>query len=252
MLAIGQFADNEGNMSTSLLQPEKVVDEISGFEAGLHALVTRNDAPDGTASLVDRARDTSTRLLELWKAGVSLELSDSLREEIKDHLLAALAELSKVTTTTDEEAARRAAVRTLVHLEALRHILRDGIDHEPFRTLHADGKHYLSRADAVRNLGDWLPRLTRDDQARILGLSDARQVLRWSAAEETPASRAADLAVELAGVLRHSWTDEGVLRWFERAHPMLDGRPPFDVVDDIDFEQRLRAAARATRAQRAT
>ena len=59
--------------------------------------------------------------------------------------------------------------------------------------------------------------------------------------------------IELIGILRHSWTNEGVARWFGRAHPMLDDQTPLSVLDDDDpdWEVRLIDAARATRAQTA-
>lgn len=227
-------------------------DEISGFERELQRLVTRDDAPAGMSSLRERAAETRDRLLELSQEEIQLELSDELRTELLQYCLAALHKLNRAAQTQgDAEAALRQAAEALVDLEALRHILRDAVDHEPLRTLELGRHTALSRADAVRHVEQWLPRLTADERGALLG-TDARSLRRWREDETTPATRHAELALEIAAVLRHSWTDEGVLRWFSREHPMLQGRRPDDVIDDVDWEPALRDAARAARAMTAT
>lgn len=241
-------------MPTSQQDPAReAFDELTGFERDLQLLVTGDDAPVGDRSLLDRVSETQSRLLELSQDNIQLELSPEQRTELLEYCLATLFKLDSARRAGDDsELARRQVAEALLDLEAMRHILRDAIDHEPLRTLRIDDRECaLSRSDAVAHTEQWLPRLTAEARAELLG-TDARNLRRWKDARDAPAPRRAELAVDLAGVLRHSWTDEGVLRWFSRPHPMLDGRAPNDVIDDVDWELRIRDAARAARAQSAT
>jgi hypothetical protein len=238
--------------TTERTTAREAFDEITAFEDELQALITNDEAPTGATSLKERTAETRDRLLALSQEGIQLELDDELKTELFAYCLSTLHKLTEASgAAEDSEAGRQKVAEALVDLEALRHILRDGIDHEPLRTLDTGSRHVLSRADAARHVAEWLPRLNVDDQAVLLGL-DPRGLRRWRGDEQTPATRHAELAVELAGILRHSWTDEGVLRWFSRSHPLLEGHAPNDVLDDPDWERRLRDAARAARAQTAT
>lgn len=227
-------------------------EEIEAFERDLRRHIYRADAPAGTGTLRERAAETRDRLLALGRDQIRLELNPQLLSEIRGYLLAATANLNDATgEAASADWQRQRIADALVDLEALRHILRDGIDHEPLRSTQTDGSSFLTRSGAVDQIGKWLPRLNGEQQAALLGI-DARQARRWRDDVGKPASRRVELVVELVGVLRHSWTDEGVVRWFERPHPMLDGRAPMDLIDDLDWESRVRDAANATRAQTAT
>lgn len=227
--------------------------EIEAFEERFREYVLRDHAPAGLDGLDELARRTNDRLLALSKDALELELSDALRNELRQYLLAALRTLNEIVHSSQADEQRRYAAETLVELEAVRHIFRDAIDHEPLRSTHPDGSAFLSRAGAADQITKWLPRLSRDEQAELLGI-EARTLLRWKEMPDAPAPRPAELATELVGILRHSWTNEGVARWFQRSHPLLDGRTPAEVLaeDDPDWEQRLLNAARAGRAQTGT
>lgn len=227
--------------------------ELGEFERDLQRMITSDDAPVGDRSLLDRVHETQGRLLELSQEDIELELSPELRTELLEYCLATVSKLFLAGRGGhDDEMARRHVAEALLDLEAVRHILRDAIDHEPLRTLPlGDREVALSRADAVRHAEQWLPRLGAEQRAELLG-TDARTLRRWKESGEAPAPRRAELAVDLAAVLRHSWTDEGVLRWFSRPHPMLDGHAPDEVIDDVEWERRIRDAARAARVLTAT
>lgn len=240
-------------MATTEHSPAReAFEEISALERDLHQLVTGGDAPTGVTSLRERAEETRDRLLELSQQDIELELSPDLRTELLEYCLAALHKLNGAARATEgSELASRRAAEALIDLEAVRHILRDGIDHEPLRTLHLGKEAALSRADAVRQAEEWLPRLSADERAALLG-TDSRSLRRWREDRDTPAPRHAELVLDLTAVLRHSWTNEGVVRWFSRPHPLLGGSAPDQVIDDVEWERRLRDAARDTRAQTAT
>lgn len=259
---VGQFGHDSdirgGPLSTAAAMS---VEEITRFEDQLRAYVSQQDsAPAGLASLQKLAVETRTRLLDLDEAEIELELNDSLRLEMRGYILNALRALLQVPDASSEEQARRLAAEALVELEATRHILRDAVDHEPLRTARHVCHPALSRADAVRHVNQWLPALSREQQAELLGV-DPRSLARWREETDKPATWRVEMTVELAGIVRHSWTDEGVFRWFLRAHPVLDGRRPIDVLatppeeleqSDTDWEAQLVAAARGGRAQVAT
>jgi uncharacterized protein (DUF2384 family) len=214
------------------------VQEIQGFEDQLRAYLSQQDsAPEGLESLRDLAVETRTRLLDLDAAEIELELNDALRLEIRGYILNAVRTLLRVPDAETEEQARRYAAEALVDLEATRHILRDAVDHEPLRTASHAGTPVLSRADAARHMTEWLPRLSREQQAELLGV-DPRSLARWREDADKPAAWRAEMVVELAGIIRHSWTNEGVYRWFLRPHPFLDGRRPLEVLAMSDEELR--------------
>lgn len=239
--------------ATAVAEVQSAVDAIDNFEDELKALISNNDAPAGVQSLQGRAQETYDRLIELSAAGIRLELNSELRKESNGFMLAAVQQLHRAVKAADDNARMSFVADALIELEAVRHILRDGLDHEPLRTgRQASGEGVLTRGDAVAEIQKWLPRLTQSKQAEILGIG-SKEVSRWrNDTAANPASRRAELAVEIVGILRHSWTDEGVARWFEREHPYLDGKRPVDVIEDPDFEHLVLDAARSGRAQTAT
>jgi hypothetical protein len=58
---------------------------------------------------------------------------------------------------------------------------------------------------------------------------------------------------QLISILRHNWTEEGVVAWFHRPRRDLGGRPPLAVLSSESFDEDiLLSAARAGRSQYAT
>jgi hypothetical protein len=56
----------------------------------------------------------------------------------------------------------------------------------------------------------------------------------------------------LVAVLRHDWTEDGIVAWFNRPRRDLDGRAPIALLDDPNSEQALLSAARSSRSQYAS
>lgn len=88
--------------------------------------------------------------------------------------------------------------------------------------------------------------------AELLGISP-RTLTRWKA-RGRPANRRAAIATELTSILVHSWTEDGVYRWFHRPHPQLGSATPISLLNTGDpvHDERLLSAALGGRDQRAT
>jgi len=187
-------------------------------------------------SFVDRFRDTERRLFEL---------NEDLREEDFDP--PALAEFRGILIDAIKDVAEANGDRPLdtidsllIHAEQLRHLVRDAIDG------HVGGAGESSEK-VMGSLREVLPSVPQTELAALLGRSQ-RQVQRW-AAQEGPPGRRLELVARLATLLRHSWTEGGVVAWFFRPRPDLSGKKPVDLLDDPDREAELLTAARRGRAQ---
>jgi hypothetical protein len=64
-----------------------------------------------------------------------------------------------------------------------------------------------------------------------------------------PATHRMQLAARVIAVLRHGWTDQGVVAWFHRARPDLAGARPIELLDDP--RERAGSAERGARGARA-
>jgi hypothetical protein len=130
--------------------------------------------------------------------------------------------------------------KLLLNNEAIRHLLRDAIDgHVP------GGEDNIGAV--VEQLTQWLPRVSQAELAALMGIS-TRQFQRWAVSRAAP-SRRAQLVARLIAILRRSWTPEGVVAWFYRPRPALQGHPPVDMLDDPAHEQDLLLVVRQGRAQ---
>lgn len=130
--------------------------------------------------------------------------------------------------------------KLLLNVEAMRHLLRDALDG------HVDGSEE-DVSHVVEELQRWLPSSNQAELASLMGVSK-RQYQRWALSHARP-SRRAQIVSHLVAVLRRSWTDAGVVAWFYRDRPGLDGMSPIDVIDRPDYEQRLLREVRQGRAQ---
>jgi transcriptional regulator with XRE-family HTH domain len=104
-----------------------------------------------------------------------------------------------------------------------------------------------SSADVMQSLRRVLPSISQVELAALLGRSQ-RQVLRWARQAGAPPRRL-ELVTRIAMLLRHSWTEEGVVAWFMRPRPDLGGKKPIDLLDEPSRELELIAVARRGRAQ---
>jgi hypothetical protein len=198
------------------------------------AAAASKDAVD--PSFTDRFRHTAKRLLDL---------NDELHEDDFDpHALAEFRGIIIDTIKDVEEADPDRPLDTvdaiLVHAEQLRHLIRDAMDG------HVGGSGQSS-AEVMQNLRRVLPSIGGVELAALLGRSQ-RQIQRWAHQTGEP-SRRLELVARIAMLLRHSWTEEGVVAWFFRPRPDLDGKKPVDLLDEPGRELDLIAAARRGRAQ---
>lgn len=187
-------------------------------------------------SFIDRLQETARRLIEL---------NDELHEDDFDPR--ALAEFRGIIINAirDVDAADPSRPldtidRLLIYAEQLRHIVRDAIDG------HVGGVGQ-STSEVMDSLRESLPSIRQVELAALLGRSQ-RQVQRW-ATQDGPPPRRLELVARIAALLRHSWTEDGVVAWFFRPRPDLRGRKPVDLLDDPDRETALITAARRGRAQ---
>lgn len=187
-------------------------------------------------SFVDRFRDTARRLIEL---------NDELHEDDFDPR--ALAEFRgiiinaiKDVEVADPDRPLDTIDSLLIHAEQLRHLVRDAMDG------HVGGVGQ-STADVMKSLRQTLPSVRQVELATLLGRSQ-RQVGRWITQEGPPPSRL-ELVARIAALLRHSWTEDGVVAWFFRPRADLRGKKPVDLLDDPSRETELITAARRGRAQ---
>jgi hypothetical protein len=102
-------------------------------------------------------------------------------------------------------------------------------------------------AEVMANLRQILPSIKQAELAALLGKSQ-RQVQRWGV-QKGPPPRRLELVARLAALLRHAWTEQGVVYWFMRPRQDLGGKKPIDVLDDPNREADLMGAARRGRAQ---
>jgi transcriptional regulator with XRE-family HTH domain len=187
-------------------------------------------------SYVDRFRETARRLIEL---------NDELHEDDFDPR--ALAEFRgiiinaiKDVDEADPDRPLNTIDSLLIRAEQLRHIVRDAMDG------HVGGVGQNTN-QVMKSLRQALPSIRQVELAALLGRSQ-RQVQRWATQEGAPPRRL-ELVARIAALLRHSWTEDGVVAWFFRPRPDLRGRKPVDLLDDPNREAELITAARRGRAQ---
>ncbi|MGE4425513.1 MAG: hypothetical protein AB7G37_03560 [Solirubrobacteraceae bacterium] len=187
--------------------------------------------------LLDRLSETLRQLVVAANDGLVPPLDAETSNELRRRML------NLVTIDADD---RRApldvADEALMEAEAIRHIVRDVLDGR----LAA----WTSTRDHLRQLDAWLPRVPVSQLAQLLGV-DRRTVTRMRSDDRPPTARL-ELVWRLVALLHRSWTDEGVVAWFQRPRTELAGRTPLDVIGDHGYEQDLTDLARRGRTQRAS
>ncbi|HYJ00328.1 MAG TPA: hypothetical protein VEX36_11725 [Thermoleophilaceae bacterium] len=128
----------------------------------------------------------------------------------------------------------------LVEMEAVRHVVRDILQEQPAIDVR-------DAAQVIALLEEWLQDATVIQRAELLGLSE-RQVQR-KRKDGGVASRRQQLVIQLVAILRHAWTDQGVVAWFLRERTDLGDDRPIDLLDDASREREIVLAARAGRVQ---
>lgn len=132
----------------------------------------------------------------------------------------------------------------LIRFERIRHVVRDALDE------HVDGVTG-NVGEVLDELLGRLPDVPKHDIAEVLGI-DRRTLARWAGQTKQPPRRL-DVVARLVAILRHNWTQEGIIAWFHRPRRELDGRTPLAVLSEPHFDaEALIYAARSGRSQYAS
>lgn len=199
-------------------------------------------APSIDGSFSDRLSSIDTRLRELRHA---LFLEDLDKVQINE-FHSALWEIKDLIDDQDDDGDLNldVAEQLLVCIERVRHVIRDALDE------HVAGVP-TDAGLVVAQLKEWLPNTSNDTIARLVGVRNRRTLYRWTKTAR-PASRRLQLVARLVAVLRHNWTEEGIVAWFDRPRRDLDGRKPFALLDDPQADEVLLMQARSGRSQYAS
>ena len=194
-------------------------------------------APLDDGAVLDRWAATVRKLSAAIDGAVPPSLDPEQVAEIRGDLLA----IVQSVLAHDPKRPLDSYEQTLLHLEAIRHVIRDALDQ------HLPGEHD-ARA-LIGGLERALPRVGRRELARLLDTSE-RSLQRILASERpVEPGRRLLLVARLVELLRRGWTPEGVVAWLERPRPALGGAAVLDVIDDPSREQDVLALARSGRAQ---
>lgn len=178
-------------------------------------------------------RDLVARLNRQLPPDVDADARDEIRRRIIDLLVLS-------PEDTDDAGLMDTIDRALVEVEAIRHIIRDLVQEQP-------PVHMRSAAQVIDLLQEWLPRVTQKQLAELVGVSP-RQWQRLHRSQ-TPTTPRMQRVARLVAILRHAWTDEGVVAWFYRPRKDLDARKPIELIDEPAYEAVLMRAARSGRVQ---
>ncbi len=128
----------------------------------------------------------------------------------------------------------------LIAIERVRHVIRDALDEHVVGLPNDAGL-------VIEELKKWLPNTSNEAVARLVGVN-RKTLSRWTKEQRDP-TRRLQLVAHLVAILRHSWTEAGILAWFERPRSGLDGRKPLTALEDPGGEDRLLSEARSGRSQ---
>jgi hypothetical protein len=216
----------------------RVREALDRLRAELEAAAAASETSgvDVDPEFVERFANTARSL--------SVQISNDLPPQLEP---AAMAEIRRIIINILNDLEQLDAARPLdtidkffVGAEALRHIVRDALDEQ----LGCKGDDAPA---LVAYLQDALPRISRVDQARLVGIS-TRHLQRLAKDGGIPPRRLV-LVCRLVRILGYAWTPEGVVAWFYRDRRDLDGHAPVDVLNEVGFEHMLLRLARQGRAE---
>jgi uncharacterized protein (DUF2384 family) len=187
--------------------------------------------PEQLQRFVATIRDAAARV----NAEVLPQIDADSANEISQRLISVL------TLDPSKYDVLDAADEYLIELEAIRHVLRDLLQEQHPQALRREAR------ETIALLEEWLPNVAVSEVAELLGLS-VRQLQRRRH-DRGPATSREQLVARLAAILRHAWTDAGVVAWFHRPRHDLDGHSPIELLADPDRERDLLVAARSGRVQ---
>jgi hypothetical protein len=210
---------------------DQLTQEIDEWKSALMQALAESQVTD--QAYAKRAQETVVRLLQMDDGLHRADFDPEWLAEFRGLLLDSV----RATQTQDP---LDAFDKLLLDVEAMRHLLRDALDG------HVAGSED-DVAAVVEQMQQWLPRVSQAELADLMGVSK-RQYQRW-AHMHAPPSRRAQIAARLIAILRRSWTDAGVVAWFYRKRPNLEGHAPIDVIDDPRYEQAMFREVRQGRAE---
>jgi hypothetical protein len=226
-------------LSTSEERLERVDHEIDGVKAAfVDAIEELQRASEVDGSFGERWQQIRSRLDTIQGDVYAPDYDKDQLVEIYQSLLA-IKDLLNAGSPCDLDTCDE----LLVNIERIRHVVRDALD-EHVAGVQSDVG--LVMADLAR----WLPRTPDRVIAELVGV-DRRTLSRWKKQSQLPKRRLRVVAA-LVAVLRHNWTEDGIVAWFYRQRRDLNGRPPISLLDDPNEEPALIGAARSGRSQYAT
>jgi len=190
-------------------------------------------------SFRERLENIESRLRELRRG---LRWDDLDRAQIAE-FHDALWEIKDLIDEQEDDYDLDTVDRLLVSIERVRHVIRDALDEHVAGVPEDAGL-------AIQELRGWLPNTSMTTLGRLVGV-DRKTLSRWTKSPRS-APRRLQLVSSLVAVLRHNWTEEGIVAWFDRPRRGLEGRKPFSLLDDPLSDERLVAEARSSRSQDAT
>jgi hypothetical protein len=218
---------------------ERVDREAEELKQGVvEAVVHLQKTPEVDGSFEDRWHRIGDRLRGLGK---ELQPEDFDKGQLSD-LYRAVVDIPELL---EHERDLEACDQLLIRIERIRHVVRDALDE------HVNGITG-STAEVMGDLNRWLSATPRHEVADLLDV-DRRTLPRWEQQPGRVPTRRLQVVAQLVAILRHSWTEEGIVAWFYRPRRDLDGRTPLDLLSEDKFdESALIAAARAGRSQYAS
>jgi hypothetical protein len=190
-------------------------------------------------SFAERLGALAARLNNLRTA---LEPADYDKEQLVA-LFKALFRIRDVVDHSGGEPDLDACDELLIDIERIRHVVRDALDE------HVTGVRQ-DRGLVIEDLKSWLPNTPLTKLAELIAV-DPRTLRRWGV-QTGPPQRRLRVVARLVAILRHNWTEEGVLAWFDRPRRDLEGRRPRTLLDDPNMDEALIMSARSGRSQYAS
>jgi uncharacterized protein (DUF2384 family) len=211
-----------------------VDEKLSHIQRSLD-VAARSNALD--LEIFERLNDTFKQVAGRLNANLPPEIDAATTDELRRRIVDVLTREFEGASPLDN------ADAFLIEMEAIRHIIRDVLDEQPPVALH-------DAAKAISLLEQWLPGVTQIQLSELIGISP-RQMQRLVHAEQksTPAPHRLQVVARIVAIIRHSWTPQGAVMWFQRPRAELGDRTPAALLDDPAHEHELIRAARAGRVQ---
>jgi transcriptional regulator with XRE-family HTH domain len=221
--------------SERLTRLDREVEDLK--QAFVDAAQQLEEAPEVDDSYEERWAQISARLRDL-RAGLQPSDYD------KDQVAALFATLFDIRDLVAEDQDLDTIDQLVLATERVRHVIRDALD-EHVAGVSGDVGLVVSELVAL------LANTRRTAIAELVGV-DRRTLARWAKQSGNPTPRLKTVA-RLVAILRHNWSEAGIVAWFHRPRRDLEGRTPLAVLAEDNFDdQALLSAARAGRSMYAS